>query len=219
MFRSRLAISSKDYYSCEITKRIPVRVSILAVNGTEGMAVYQALDNNENSLEQYVKEMEQSEQIVDIKVTQKSSTDYWTRVQHKLDYPSIYETILESGSMTILPIIIENGVQYHDILSPTPDSLRHLLVKLKKRFSSIKIKSLSSELTELTANISNFLTEKQLEVIIITYKNGYYDIPRKSTLAELSNKIGIKRVAFQERLKRAEKRIIEHYMENYQLNY
>lgn len=92
-------------------------------------------------------------------------------------------------------------------------------MELKKRFSSININSLSSELTELTANISNFLTKKQLEVMTIAYKNGYYDIPRKSTLAELSNKIGIKRVAFQERLRRAEKRIIEYYMENYQFNF
>lgn len=56
--------------------------------------------------------MSKSTQVVNLKITHKSSSRYWTRVTHRLDFPSIHETILESGSMIIPPIVIENGVQF-----------------------------------------------------------------------------------------------------------
>ncbi len=203
-----MAISSKDYYSCELTKKLPVRVSVLALNGSEGLGFYEALDNKQDSIDKYVQFMRKSPQIEDIKVTHRSEKRLWTRVVHKLDYPSIHDTILESGSMTILPIIIENGVQYHTILSPTPQAFRELLEKLQTRFSTIQLRALSSKPTE---TIQDLLTDKQYEAIELAFKKGYYEVPRKCTLEELSSVLGIKRVAMQERIRRAELRIMREY--------
>ncbi len=208
MIRSKIAISSKDYYSCELTQKIPVRVSILAINGSEGLGFYEALDNKTETLEDYVQLMQKSPQIKDIKVTHRSKNRFWTRVVHKLDYPSIHDTILESGSMTILPIVIENGVQYHNILSPTPNSFRDLQEKLQNRFTSIQLKALSSRPTE---TIQDLLTDKQYAAFQLALKKGYYEVPRRCTLEEISAELGIKRVAMQERIRRAELRIIEGY--------
>lgn len=209
MIRSKIAISSEDYYSCELTKKIPVRVSILAINGAEGLGFYEAVDSRNESLEEYVKQMKKSMQVVNMKITHKSSTRYWTRVTHKLDFPSIHETILESGSMTILPIVIEDGIQYHNILSPTPDAFRRLLKQLKERFSNINLKALSSKPTD---TLQELLTDKQYEAIVLAFQKGYYEIPRKCTLEGLAPILGIKRVALQERIRRAEQRIVEYQL-------
>ncbi len=209
MIRSKITISSEDYYSCELTKKIPVRVSILAINGAEGLGFYEAVDSRNESLEEYVKQMKKSMQVVNMKITHKSSTRYWTRVTHKLDFPSIHETILESGSMTILPIVIEDGIQYHNILSPTPDAFRRLLKQLKERFSNINLKALSSKPTD---TLQELLTDKQYEAIALAFQKGYYEIPRKCTLEGLAPILGIKRVALQERIRRAEQRIVEYQL-------
>ncbi len=209
MIRSKITISSEDYYSCELTKKIPVRVSILAINGAEGLGFYEAVDNRIESLEKYVEQMKKSMQVVNMKITHKSSTRYWTRVTHKLDFPSIHETILESGSMTILPIVIEDGVQYHNILSPTPDAFRKLLKQLKERFSNINLRALSSKPTD---TLQELLTDKQYEAIALAFQKGYYEIPRKCTLEGLAPILGIKRVALQERIRRAEQRIVEYQL-------
>jgi predicted DNA binding protein len=208
VIRSKIAISSKDYYSCELTKKLAVRVSILAVNGSEGLGFYESLDGNKENLEKYVQYMQDSPQIEDIKVTHRSDRRLWTRVVHKLDYPSIHDTILESGSMSVLPIIIENGLQYHKILSPTPKAFRDLLKKLQERFSSIKLRALSSQPTESTQYL---LTKKQYEALKLAFNKGYYEVPRRCTLEELSGILGIKRVAMQERIRRAELRIMNEY--------
>jgi len=209
VIRSKIAISTKKYYSCEITKKIPVKISILAINGPEGLGFIEALDNKKETLEEYVKQMKRSDQIIDISITHKTPSMYWNKVKHKLDYPSIHDSILESGSMTILPITIENGIQYHNILSPSSDSFRNLLAKLKERFTDIDIRALSSKPTE---TLQDFLTDKQFEAIMLAHRKGYYEIPRKCTLLEIGKELGIKRVACQERIRRAELRIIDFYV-------
>ena len=49
-----IEIGSEDYYSCDLTKKIPVRVSILTINGNTGFGVVETLDGNEESCQQYV---------------------------------------------------------------------------------------------------------------------------------------------------------------------
>jgi len=208
VIRSKLAISSKDYYSCELTRKLPVKVSVLALNGSEGLGFYESLDGNKENLEKYVQLMRKSPQIEDIKVTHRGERRLWTRVVHKLDYPSIHDTIIESGSMTILPITIVHGVQYHKILSPTPKAFRELMKKLQERFSTIKVRALSSQPTD---TIQYLLTKKQYDALVLAFKKGYYEVPRKCTLEELAESLGIKRVAMQERIRRAELRIMNEY--------
>ncbi len=59
--------------------------------------------------------------------------------------------------MTILPIVIENGVQYNNIFSPTPDAFRKLLKQLKERFSNINLRALSSKPID---SLQELLTDK-----------------------------------------------------------
>ncbi|MBY9002322.1 MAG: helix-turn-helix domain-containing protein [Candidatus Heimdallarchaeota archaeon] len=211
MLRSKIAISTKHYYSCELSKKLPVRTTVLAVNGPEGLGFTEALDKQQETLEEYVKLLKKSDQIIDVQVTHKTPTMYWNKVKHTLDYPSIHDSILESGSMTIMPIIIENGVQYHNILSPTADSFRKLLKFLQERFTDINIRALSSKPVE---TLQDFLTEKQYETLILAHRKGYYEIPRKCTLEEIGKELGIKRIACQERIRRTEKRIIDYYVKD-----
>ena len=209
MIRSKIAISTERYYSCEVSKKLPVRISVIAMNGPEGLGFVEALDKKKETLDEFVKLMKKSDQVIEFHITHKTPTMYWNRSKHKLDYPSINDSILESGSMTILPIIIEDGIQYHNILSPTSDSLRKLLKYLEERFTDVNIRALSSKPSE---TLQDFLTDKQYETIMLAHRKGYYEIPRKSTLEEIGGELGIKRIACQERIRRAEKKIIDHYV-------
>ena len=211
VIRSKIAISTEHSYSCELSKKIPHRNTVLAVNGPEGLGFVEALDKKKATLDEYVKLMKKSDQIIEFCITHKTPTRYWNRSKHKLDYPSIHDSILESGSMTILPIFIENGVQYHNILSPTAKNFRKLLSFLKERFTDVNIRALSSKPTE---TLQDFLTDKQYETLMLAHRKGYYEIPRKITLEEIGEELGVKRVACQERIRRAEQKIIGFYVKD-----
>lgn len=210
MIQTYLQISSKDYYLCELTKKIPVKVTIVTIRLPEGYGLIEALRGGEKNIQLYVQSIKASKSVVEFEVTYSSPSLYWTRSIHNLDFPSIYETILESGSMSLLPIIIVNGIQYHNVYSPSREALKKLLEILKSRFTTVKIVSLSS--TPLRPDVG-LLTAKQLEAFKLAYNKGYYEIPRRSkvNIETLAQHISIKRVAMQERLRRAESRIITDY--------
>ncbi|PNX52837.1 MAG: hypothetical protein BV458_07490 [Thermoplasmata archaeon M9B2D] len=208
MIEAVLQIASENYYSCEITRTIPVRVSLVAINGPEGFGIIESLDGTETPLKRYAKSMKHSKNIIEFEVTHRSETQYWTRARHFMKDKSILETVLESGCMTKLPIVIANGKQTHTILSPTQMEFSRMFDNLKRRFTSVELE----RLRRYPSSISNpLLTKKQEEAFEIAWIRGYYDMPRKSEIKNLASEIGIKRVAFQERLRRAEKAIAKEF--------
>jgi len=209
MITTKLQISEPDYYSCQLTERFPIKVTLIAINGNIGFGINESLDSKEDTLQNYISELQKNPSVINVDITYKSSFLCWTRLVHQLKKPSIYETILQNNSMSLLPITIENGIQSHTVLSPNKNDLKALLSKLKKSFSIVSIKELST--TPLNSHL-NILTSKQSSALKFAYDSGYYNIPRSKTAIELSNQFGISRVSFQERLRRAEKRIIKHYL-------
>ncbi|MFX0044877.1 MAG: helix-turn-helix domain-containing protein [Candidatus Hermodarchaeota archaeon] len=206
----RIRISSEDYYSCDLTKKIPVRVSIVTIDGDTGFGITEPLEHGEQALQAYVDGLRESPSVLEVDVTYRSSQAYWTRVVHRLNRDSIYETVLRNGCMTRLPIVIQRGVQHHNILAPSRNLLGQLLQDLRKRFTKVEIARVRERPTDPYRAI---LTEKQQEALVLAYKSGYYDMPRKVKLADLGEKLGIRRVAMQERLRRAELRVLTEFTE------
>ncbi len=210
VIQAKVLISTEDYYTCDITRTIPVRVSITTINGPVGFGIIEALAGGEESLKQYVSAMKASPSVVEIEITYQSPTIYWTRVAIHPDTPSIYETVLESSCMTRLPVIIQRGVQEHTILAPSKEAFRAMLDSLKARFSQVRLRHVRSFASGLP---KHNLTVKQMEAMMMAFSSGYYDIPRRITVTEMSERLGIKRVAMQERLRRAERTIVTDFVE------
>ena len=208
MIEAILHIASENYYSCELTRKIPVRVHLVAINGPEGFGIIDSLNGSEKSLKKYAKFMKRSPDIIDFEITHRTETQYWTRAIHKIKGASIHETVLESGCMTRLPIIISDGWQTHSILAPSQEKFSTLFSNLKERFFLVEI----ARLLKYPGGLSTpFLTHKQESVFRIAYQAGYYDIPKKHELQQIAQKIGMNRVTMQERLRRAEKRIMNDF--------
>jgi predicted DNA binding protein len=212
MIQVSVQISSEGYYSCDLTKSIPVRVTIVTINGPIGFGIIESLDGTEKPLKQYIRKMKRSKNVLSIKTTFKSKVAYWTRALHEVGGQSIYETVLQSGCMTRLPIIIESGTQNHVILAPSRKVFSNLLRILRARFDVVKIRRLRSTATSTSQSI---LTSKQAEAMKHAIQSGYYEMPRRSRLRDLAKDLGIKRVAMQERLRRAEKSIMTEFAEEY----
>lgn len=208
MIQTLLNISPRGYSTCEITRKIPVKVTIVAIQYPVGYGYLEALNGGEGTIKEYIASLSGLKHVQEYEVIFSSSSVYWTRSVFTKDYPSIYKTVLDLGSMPILPLTISSGTQYYTILSSSPELLKRLLKELKKRFTSVEIKSLSS--TPFKSKES-LLTRKQLDAFKLAYDLGYYRIPKDLAIKDLAQKLGIKPTSMQERLKRAEKRILSDY--------
>lgn len=212
MIEAQLQISSERYYSCEITRTLPVRVHLVAINGPVGFGIIEALDGREKTLVRYVESMRKSESVLNLEITYATPTLYWTRARHDLKGQSIHETILESGCMNRLPIIIQSGLQHHTVLAPSQEAFAKMYEALVMRFTNVRIRRISRSPGE---RFLPRLTRKQAEAFRAAFHSGYYEIPRETTAEALGVELGIGRVAMQERLRRAERAILQEYADNY----
>jgi len=212
MIEARLEITAEGYYSCDITRTVPVRVDLVSINGPLGFGIIQSLTGKEKPLSDYVKAMEQSASITQVRVTHKTPVQYWTEVIHQMKKKSIHETILESGCMSRFPIVIEGGTQVHHLLAPDQNAFRLAFDTLRSRFTKVRILNIRRS---PRGPLGPGLTTKQLDAIKLAIAGGYYDIPRKNEVKHLAKKLKIKRVAMQERLRRAERTIMHQFADEY----
>ena len=212
MIEARLEITAEAYYSCDITRKIPVRVDLVSINGPLGFGIIQSLSGEEKPLIDYVKALKKSSSIAEVRVTFKTPEQYWTEVTHKLKRKSIHETILESGCMSRLPIVIEGGTQIHHLLAPDTSAFRLAFDNLRSRFAKVRVLNVRRS---PRGTLGPGLTQKQLDAIKLAISNGYYDMPRRIEIEKLAKKLKIKRVAMQERLRRAERTIMRQFAEEY----
>lgn len=56
------------------------------------------------------------------------------------------------------------------------------------------------------------LTDRQMDVIEIAFKDGYYDQPRRTSIRRLSEKLGVSASTVSEILKRGEKKIVRRFL-------
>jgi len=109
----------------------------------------------------------------------------------------------------------------HNLLEVTmkdDNSMRWVLLfdshkELRKLLRILKTHGIEYEIEKIQHRMDNIiLTFRQREVIELAYKLGYYDIPRRITLEELSEILDISPRAVSEILRRAEKKILERVL-------
>jgi len=79
-----------------------------------------------------------------------------------------------------------------------------IIAKTKMKGSSVK-DSLIISTDELLSGI----TRKQGEALLFAVRNGYYEVPRKTTFDRMSKLRGARRTTFEEHVRKAEGKIIK----------
>ncbi|MHC1604465.1 MAG: helix-turn-helix domain-containing protein [Candidatus Methanofastidiosia archaeon] len=100
--------------------------------------------------------------------------------------------------------VTESGI-YMNIITGQGHSLFNLMRNLKSRGFEITI------LKKRSLEKNGDLTDRQKEVIEHAFGKGYFDIPRKISLKELSKEFGVSSSNLDEIIKRAERKILSRY--------
>ncbi|MBS3069498.1 helix-turn-helix domain-containing protein [Candidatus Micrarchaeota archaeon] len=125
---------------------------------------------------------------------------------HSVSGPnSSYEKALAAGAICTKPIDVQAGFEIYPVLASDPSHLEKIL----KELSSVGQVHVS-RIGNYKGEDSMHLTQKQMQALSIALQNNYYDWPRKSRLDDLAKVAGISRRSLQERLRRAESKLIPH---------
>ena len=179
----------------------------------KGEVIYQALWEviapNSATLEKYIHDVKLLKDVYSVDVLQKTKIRalFMLRVKSP-GSPS--EMVLNKGAVLTEPVILEKGYEIYSVVSAEPKNMAKLLEELEG-VGEVKILRIGEPRGESSPLK---LTDKQLLAIKTALSSDYYSWPRKVTLEDLARKLGMKRRAFQENLRKAEAKVFPEFIKD-----
>lgn len=118
----------------------------------------------------------------------------------------LYEFVEEASLAPEYPITVQDGWFEYD-LTATRDEYEQFRQVLEES-------NLAYELVSIVQffEAEGLLTDRQHQVLETAFREGYFEVPRECTLAELAEELGVDKSTVSEILRRADGRIIKQYL-------
>jgi predicted DNA binding protein len=109
--------------------------------------------------------------------------------------------------------VASDGWEYWEVACLDREELNKLVRAAVKHYHG-ELSSMKREILKSVTSLGLMtnLTEKQFEAINVAFKEGYYRYPRRLTLPQLAEITKKSYSTFQENLRKAERKIIEHFL-------
>jgi hypothetical protein len=153
--------------------------------------------------------IEQRDDLTDFELLWKQ--DETTMVQIETTNPLLLFPVLKAGIPLQTPFEVIDGTVTWEI-STSSERLSELGNRLDTAGIEFDIEYVRNE----PSNPANhLLTDRQREVLLTAAEQGYYDTPRRSTLTEVSESLGISKATGSDVLHRAEGNVLKWFIEEH----
>ncbi|ELZ10469.1 helix-turn-helix domain-containing protein [Natrialba aegyptia] len=157
------------------------------------------------AVEHALQDMNSHPQLTELTLTQRSDGE--ATVHFETTEPLLLFSSRDAGMPIELPVTIQDGRA-----TVTVTGSRDRLAELAEQFDRLglqyQIDTVSEQLHE-----SQLLSDRQLEVLVTAVREGYYDTPRRCSLTDLADHLGIAKSTCSETLHRAEEAIIKRFVD------
>jgi len=196
------------------------KIKYTAYTGSTPHSVYHLFEVRAPELNKVLEKIREHPTVKSVQILRKSNNLAEIHVESDKE-PSTAKALLKSKSIFIEPAVYEGGVERVVLMAPSDESFREFLSHLDNSFN-VKLKSKHYITNNEKINMDFFkstgflklraaadlITDKQFEAFQLACKYGYYSEPKKVSLKELSERIGISEAAFSELLRKAEKKLL-----------
>jgi len=195
--------------------RIPgvtVYVQGIALTGDEATTLaYISIPPDKKVYEAALEELRKHPEVIDYQILSKKNYSLTVAITKNLC--EFYRYTLDSGRLTFFPYVHLSGRRRFFILSAEDAS--RVRTNLSKHgqilsFEKVPLSVALRETEELIVKMSfsEVLSPLQKSVLLEALKLGYYDWPRKITLTELADRLGISKATLSEHLRRAHQKLL-----------
>ncbi len=185
----------------------PVNLLRKRVGAVEYEILWNITAPDKAELEKYLQSIKRDHRLA-CSVLKKGDTDALVLWRTKAKSSS-YDKVVQSNILYSNPITVQRGYEIHDVIATDPDRMRKMLDELSE-IGELKILKIGDFKPEAS---SVKLTLKQREALNTALSQNYYSWPRKVSLEELALSSNISMRAFQERLRRAEAKLLPILLE------
>lgn len=124
------------------------------------------------------------------------------------DAPLLLVAAKRSGLPIEMPLDIENGVAQVEVTGE-----HERVAELGRRFGELGL-TFDVERVRQRVDPAQLLTDRQQELLLTAVDRGYYDVPRRSTLTEVAEHVGIAKSTCSETLQRVERTVVREFVDD-----
>lgn len=207
MVRAQIRVTPPDgRWKSDIPHEFPEMVVCLPSMVTHGEKAIEVVNVSETNPETVLHALEEHSEVVDCRVMY-HDTNYATAQLQTTD-PILLVAANESGTPLTYPIELTAGEIVVEVIS-THKRISALRDSLDTAGVTFEVMSVQQD-----HEICRVLTERQREVVLAAVDHGYYETPRKCSLTELADEIGIAKSTCSGTLQRAEEALVEYFFAN-----
>ena len=203
MYRSPFEVTLLiEDHPCEVMK-------IISLTGLKASVENVKLgEQTTDHIVSFEKEIEKSEVLKlksnSVKVLKLSETKVWVRTNGCAVCRILYTSDVVAEKIKVL----KERTLLYTLLVPNSSSFNEFLTKLSKEGVKVTVLNVS----EIS---SAELTERQMEILQLAYKLGYFNDDRGITLSQLADKLGISAPTLEEILRRALRKVVKYYLDKH----
>ena len=126
--------------------------------------------------------------------------------QYEAVEQALYEFLWASSLPPEFPIVAEDGAMEFD-LTATRAQFEAFGDALDRRDANYELLTLVH-----TDEQDGLLTERQAECLAVAHRQGYFDVPRECSLADVAERLGVDKSSASETLRRATDRVVGEFL-------
>lgn len=149
-------------------------------------------------------DMHATEDLTSLSVLQQSEEQ--AVVQFETTQPRLLRPLQQARLPVELPVEIRDGVAAIGVTAPH-NRLAQLGEELREFDLDFEVEHLYEQV-----EFEELLSDRQREILLTAVEQGYYDTPRKCSLTELAEKLGVAKSPASETLHRAEGAVITRFV-------
>ena len=165
-----------------------------------GIGIVEINCHGNTNLADVIRDMTEHDAVAKVEILWTDEED--ALVEFRTHRPMMLLAARRSNIPVRMPFEIQDGVGEWNLTAK-----RERLSELCSVFESMGISYEVKHVHRIRSD--DFLTDKQRKIIETALEMGYYDTPRKSSLSDVADKLGIAKSTCSETLHRAEERIIK----------
>jgi len=124
-------------------------------------------------------------------------------------------SFMKYNCLVLQPNIHTGGQEWYRIISFTERDVRGLFKELDSTGSveiistrTVEEGTVRDTFTITAPALLGGLTENQVDALVLALDSGYYAIPKKATTEDVAARVGLPRTTFEDRLRRAESKVL-----------
>lgn len=205
MARARICVELPDgRWKSDVTREFPeIQFRLPSVTMSDGRAVEVVVADG-NVVETCLSALEEHSDVADSIIFHREKDKGIIQIQ--TTDPLLQIASRQSRTPLMYPIEIYQGNVIVDVIAPY-DNISALGTQLKASGATFNV-----EYVQRDHEMCRVLTERQREVLLAAVEHGYYETPRRCSLTELADKMGIAKSTCSGMLQRIEKALVDDFL-------